>query len=110
MIIDRKFKILATNPCKEGSVHTDHDSVLFLAKDAALPAALKAYQIECERIGCGVEHIQSIALLRDRVDEYQCRIGTKVPDTETDCEINRCIGGAGVEDESEKDFWEKRND
>ena len=91
-VIDRKFRILAFNPCKNGSVYTEKDGVFFCAKDAALPAALKAYKEECQRINCGQEHIDSIELLETRVAEYQ-REHWKIPDTDTDCEIQRCIGG-----------------
>lgn len=94
-VIDRKFKILAVNPCKAGKVYTEHDGMFFTAKDAALPAALKAYREQCVELGCGNEHIESIDLLINRVDAYQ-RKERKVPDTETDCELDRCIGGIGV--------------
>jgi hypothetical protein len=94
-VIDRKFQILAVNPCKKGAVYTEHDGVFFCAKDAALPAALAAYQLECVRLGCASEHIESLELLAARVAEYQ-KTTKRVPDTETDCEIDRCIGGNGV--------------
>lgn len=95
-VIDRKFKILAVNPCKKGSVYTENDGVFFAAKDEALPAALIAYRKQCEHIGCGQEHLESIDLLLRRVLDFQAERGAKVPDTETDCEIDRCIGGVGV--------------
>lgn len=34
MNIDRKFRILAVNPCKKGVVYTEDDGVFFCAKDA----------------------------------------------------------------------------
>lgn len=91
-LIDWKFNILALNPCKN-DFHSSEDSFLFLAKDRAVPAALQAYREECERLGCGPEHLEAIDLLYDRVIEFQELRGSKIPDTETPCEIDRCIGG-----------------
>ncbi len=90
-MIDRKFKILAVNPCK-GKHYTEENSMLFCAKDKALLPALYAYREACEKLGCGSEHLESILLLIGRVGEYQ-REECRIPDTETDCEIDRCIGG-----------------
>ncbi|MEW8048923.1 MAG: hypothetical protein AB2792_19910 [Candidatus Thiodiazotropha sp.] len=94
-IIDRKFQILAVNPCKKGAVYTEKDGVFFCAKDAGLPSALRAYREYCQGAGCNPEHIESISLLIGRVDEYQKTL-KKLPDTETSCEIDRCIGGIGL--------------
>lgn len=41
MNIDRKYKINAVNPCS-GNTHDEHDAMLFLAKDKAVPAMLRA--------------------------------------------------------------------
>jgi len=97
-VIDRKFKIMAVNPCKMHTLYTEENSVLFCAHDVALLPALKAYKLECEKLNCGVDHIESIELLMGRVHEYQANNmdKVKIPDTETDCEIDRCIGGVGV--------------
>ena len=92
MVIDRKYQILAVNPCN-GHIHTEADSILFNADDRAVPAMLRAYKRECERIGCEEPHIESISLLHDRVLIRQSKTGGKVPDTDTQCEIDRCIGG-----------------
>ncbi|MCP4493266.1 MAG: hypothetical protein GY820_39080 [Gammaproteobacteria bacterium] len=92
-VIDRKFKILAVNPCKLGSVYTEEDGVFFCAKDRALVPALMAYKNSCEFLGCGKEHIESIELLTERVLAYQINVECRIPDTETDCEIDRCISG-----------------
>lgn len=59
-VIDRKFQILAVNPCKKGGVYTEKDGVFFSAKDKAFPAALIAYRRECVRLGCGEEHLDSM--------------------------------------------------
>lgn len=62
MEIDRKYKIAATNPCS-GSHHDETDSMLFLAKDRAVPAMLHAYRAECARLGANPAHLESITLL-----------------------------------------------
>ena len=90
-MIDRKFKILAVNPCK-GAIYTEENSMLFCAKDKALVPTLEAYHNECMRLGCGLEHLESIELLISRVGTFQ-QTEKRVPDTDTDCEIDRCIGG-----------------
>ena len=90
--IDRKFNLLAVNPCKKGAVYTEMDGMFFAAKDKALVPTLEAYRTECGKLGCGAEHIESISLLIDRVTEYQ-KLHCRIPDTETECEIDRCIGG-----------------
>jgi len=97
MNIDRKFRILAVNPCKADSVYTENEGVFFCAHDAALIPAIKAYREECVKLRCNPEHIESINLLIERVSEYQDNIKSKTPDTDTDCEIDRCLGGIGVE-------------
>ncbi|MBU0665380.1 MAG: hypothetical protein KJ990_12670 [Proteobacteria bacterium] len=98
MKIDRKFKFVATNPCK-GNVYTEQNAMIFCAKDKALIPTLQAYYVECARLGCGNEHLESIELLMERVKIFQA-VGDEehrhIPDTETDCEIDRCIGGKGL--------------
>jgi len=91
-MIDRKFKFVAVNPCK-GNYYTEENAVLFVAKDRALIPALLAYVAECKTIGANAEHIESVDLLIDRVREYQRNIECAIPDTDTPCEIDRCIGG-----------------
>lgn len=91
-VIDRKFKFLAVNPCK-GTHYDETDGIVFLAKDKAVPQMLLSYHAECERLGCGEEHLESIELLYGRVIAFQSSVESKIPDTETDCEIRRCIGG-----------------
>lgn len=94
-VIDRKFQILAVNPCKQGAVYTEEDGIFFCAKDKALLPTLEAYRYTCKQLGCAEEHLESIGLLMDRVADYQ-KTNSKLPDTDTDCEIDRCIGGIGV--------------
>ena len=91
-IIDRKFKFVATNPCK-GNVYTEENAIVFCAKDEAVPYMLNAYIEKCKALQCGDEHIESIKLLLQRVMIYQNKVEIHLPDTETDCEIERCIGG-----------------
>ena len=90
--IDRKFKFLAINPCK-GTIYTEKNAVLFLAKDAGLLPTLDRYLKFCENVGCDPSHIESVELLMGRVRKFQQEYGSKQPDTETPCEIDRCIGG-----------------
>ena len=66
-MIDRKYQILAVNPCN-GHIHTEKDSLLLVADDRAVPIALRAYLEECEKLGCGDTHLESVALLIDRVE------------------------------------------
>ena len=92
MIIDRKFKFVATNPCK-GNVYTEENAIVFCAKDQAVPYMLNAYLERCRDLGCGSEHIESIELLLQRVIDYQNIVEVRLPDTDTKCEIDRCIKG-----------------
>lgn len=95
MNIDRKYKINAVNPCS-GNAHDENDSMLFLAKDKAVPAMLRTYRDESARLGANPAHIESIGLLIERVEQYQRDIEAKVPDTDLPCEIRRCVDGEGV--------------
>lgn len=94
MTIDRKFNIFAKNPVN-GNEYTHENALLLCAKDKAVPAALKAYRDECEKLGANPEHIQSIELLMERVNNYQENIESRVPDTIGD-EIERCIDGKNL--------------
>lgn len=91
-MIDRKFKFIAFDPCK-GTIYTEENAIVFLAKDRAVLPMLFAYIEECKRLECGQDHIESVELLRKRVNNFQGSVGSRIPDTETDCEIDRCIGG-----------------
>lgn len=90
--IDRKFRFVAVNPCT-GSVYTEDTAVVFCAKDACFIPALKAYVQACKEFGCDSSHIESVTLLLERVKDYQTTVSVRIPDTNTDCEIDRCIGG-----------------
>lgn len=91
-IIDRKFNIMAVNPCN-GKVYTEDEALLLCAKDKAVPAALAAYRDECIKLSCNAEHITSINLLIERVIKYQTEVESRVPDTVGACEIARCVDG-----------------
>lgn len=95
MVIDWKYKIVAVNPCS-GNAHTEEDSILFLAKDKAVPKMLRAYLDECRSLDANAAHLEAIALLIGRVEEYQALIEAKVPDTDLPCEIERCTKGVGI--------------
>ena len=92
-VIDRKFKLLAVNPVT-GKIYTEENAMVFCAKDAALPATLQAYLVECARIGANPEHLQSVGLLIERVVAYQREVQSRVPDT-VGLEITRCLDGVG---------------
>ena len=102
MNIDRKYTIRAVNPCSR-STHDEHDSILFLAKDKAVPAMLRAYLKESEKLGANPAHLESIGLLIGRVEQYQREVEAKIPDTDLPCEIRRCVDGEGVSD-NKQDF------
>lgn len=91
-MIDRKFKILAINPVNKKH-YTEEDSFLMCAKDAAVPAALKAYIEKCNEIGVKPEHIASASLLLERVLKYQDDVERRIPDTVGE-EIVNCLSGA----------------
>ena len=97
MNIDRKYKIHAVNPCSRNT-HDEHDSILFLAKDKAVPAMLRAYLTESDKLGANPAHLESIGLLIGRVEQYQREVEAKIPDTDLPCEIRRCVDGDGVSD------------
>ena len=101
MNIDRKYQIRAVNPCS-GNTHDESDSILFLAKDRAVPEMLRAYRAEIERLGANPAHLESIDLLLARVQHYQRVVESKIPDTDLPCEIRRCVDGEGIDDAAPK--------
>ena len=90
--IDRKFKFVAVNPCN-GKTYTEDNAFIICAKDMAAIPALNAYMKRCASLGCDDSHLESISMLIDRVQEYQEEMEVRIPDTETPCEVDRCIGG-----------------
>ncbi len=93
LTIDRKFIISATNPCKPKNVYTEENCFLVSAKDKAAIPMLEAYHKACVELQCDDSHLESTLLLIERVRAFQAHYGWKIPDTETGCEIDRCIGG-----------------
>lgn len=97
--IDRKFRILAVNPCKPGAVYTEADGFFFKAADAYAVDALEGY-IKAMKTGdkgiVGEAQLTSAEMLLDRVIKLQREIGARTPDIEGACETDRCIGGIGV--------------
>lgn len=93
-MIDRKFEFVAVNPCN-GKHYTQHNALILCAKDLAVIPALEAYHEECKRLGADEFHLESIELMIGRIANYQNqnKDKVKVPDTDLDCEIERCIGG-----------------
>lgn len=117
--IDRKFVILAVNPCKKGTrflilaikllqriatwfnlnANTDKNGFFFKAADEYAPDALTGYINAMEKGQYGkVEdaQISSAKLLRQRVANYHVVHGHRIPDIEGYCETDRCIGGIGL--------------
>ena len=75
--IDRKYRFKAVSVASK-RMHTQSDSVLFLAKDALLPKLLDRYVELCKENGVGESQIQGVILLRERVMTYQRRNINKV--------------------------------
>jgi hypothetical protein len=77
MPIDSKFIIHAKHATHR-YLATHEDAMIFLARDAALPATLRAYREECERLGSDEAQLRSIDALIGRVDEFQGIHGSRV--------------------------------
>ena len=90
-VIDRKFVFTAVNPVN-GKKYDPTNAIVFCAKDVCLVPALQAYAQACIENRANVEHIQSISLLIDRVQEFQNDVECRIPDTRGR-EIDRCIHG-----------------
>lgn len=96
MIIDRKFEIHAVNPCKPEKQYNSTNGFFVAAWDATAVAMLRTSIQLGKSLGVGAEHLESMQLMINRIQEYQLLYGVRLPDTETDCEIDRCIGGKGL--------------
>ena len=118
-VIDRKFMIIAVNPCKKGTrflvmaitclqtlakwfglnACTEETGFYFKAADTYSVYALDGY-ISAMKIGAKGKvddaQIASATLLNFRVTRYQREVGSRLPDIESDCESDRCIGGIGL--------------
>ena len=94
--IDRKFIILAVNPVN-GKIYTDADGFFVCAKDVSAPDAVDGLIKGATKAGSNYEHVQSLALLKTRILQFQNDMGGgRVPDT-IGAEIPRCLHGEGVE-------------
>jgi len=91
-VIDRKYRLLAVNPCN-GRIRTEYNAIVFSADDLGVPGMLERYYDECKGLGCSSSHLESIQLLTERVRKRQAESGGRTPDTDSPCEIDRCIGG-----------------
>jgi len=78
-MIDEKYTLSAVN-MKTARVHNEHDSVLFLAQDKAVPAMLDAYLEECEALDSPKEHLDGVRRLIRRINKFQRENGCKIPD------------------------------
>ena len=90
--IDRKFVFKAVNPCN-GKEYTEKNALVLCAKDKAVLPAMRAYYDACVNLGCDEFHLESIELLVDRIRRYQREVESKIPDSDSECEIRRCVGG-----------------
>ena len=54
---------------------------------------LAYYHDQCKMGGADENHLTSIQLLHQRVSAFQNKHGSKLPDTDLPCEIDRCIKG-----------------
>jgi hypothetical protein len=81
--IDRKFAIDALCLEHNDTVDENH-AVVFLAKDKALPGALRAYEQECIALGADDRQITAVRGLLARVEAYQREHAdmVKVPDVD----------------------------
>lgn len=69
--IDRKFRFLAVNPCKQGVIYTEADGMLLLAKDDACVPTLNFYYDECVRLGADELQLKGIKGLISRVENWR---------------------------------------
>lgn len=76
-VIDRKFKFKAVS-IHSGKQFTEKNAIVFLAKDALVPALLKYYEQLCRTQECDERQIKAVELLRERVEKYQAMYPRKV--------------------------------
>lgn len=70
MKIDAKFSGVIVK-AKDGSVVPPDQYIVFLAKDNALPATLKFYEEECERLGADPRQLGALRAMRGRLDQWR---------------------------------------
>ena len=88
MIIDRKFLIYAKSRSSD-TVYTEQNAIVFLARDIALPAALREYLRECRALKCDQMQLGSIEVLYSRVIAFQADHGFQKAAVETKEEFLR---------------------
>ena len=71
MEIDRKFRFIGYNPSKHGTIYTEEDGVLFLAKDRAFLETLPTYREKLVELGADARQVAGVDLLIERVRRYQ---------------------------------------
>lgn len=67
---------------KDGSIVTDDEYMVFLAKDNAFPDTLRFYHSKCIELGADQEHIAAVWRTIQRLDKWRAanRKSCKVPD------------------------------
>lgn len=68
--VERKYTIRAVS-MEHGTLRTELDGVLFLAKDKALPATLRYYRTMCSASRADERQLLGIDLLIERVERFQ---------------------------------------
>jgi hypothetical protein len=88
--IDRKFYFTAVS-LKSKKKYSDNNAVVFLAKDALLPALLDHYYALCVEHKVDERQLKGVALLRERVMKFQAKHTKKVhvPDVDEGKEETR---------------------
>lgn len=87
--IDRKYRLLAINP-QSREFYDENNSFILLATDQAVPAALKTYLGELEKINADEEYILMAKRLLAQVMEFQVAFGCSLPVT-AGGEATRCM-------------------
>jgi hypothetical protein len=79
--LDRKF-FGEVFKSKDGSKVPESQWMVFLAKDNAVPATLRFYRTECERLGAKKTQLDAVDAMIQRVDRYRVTYPQlcKVPD------------------------------
>ncbi len=90
MPIDQKYRFIGYNP-SSANIHTEHDAVMFLAKDKAFLEALPYYRAACVRLGADLAQLEAVDLLIKRVEAYQQNVDSKVPDVVGNDETTRVL-------------------
>jgi hypothetical protein len=81
MVIDRKHKIVAIAYVSQ-KIYNEQNSILFHANDAALLRTLSAYRGIQVELGCDANQLKATDLLIARIEKYQQKHQTKIPDVD----------------------------